>query len=197
MQADDLKMNELELAQAAFHGDDTAWRRIYDDTCQPLFNFLCYQTGDRDAAKDLLQDTYVTALARLDSFRGEGTLLGWLRAVALRKCLDWRRQVSLRLRKLNLFAWQNSSELDQNAEEAFPGLGEGIQAALDRLSSRQRAALLLRELEDQSFAQIAAGLGCGEPTARVHYHRACRNMKVWLEESDDLVFGSGAEGTMS
>ncbi|MCP4290556.1 MAG: RNA polymerase sigma factor, partial [bacterium] len=68
--------------------DQSAWREIYDNTCQSLFNFLCYQTGDRDTARDLLQETYLTALEKLDSYQGGGTLLSWLRTVALRKCLD-------------------------------------------------------------------------------------------------------------
>ena len=185
----DLKQ-DLELAQAAVHGDEQAWRHIYDDTCQSLFNFLCYQTGDRDAARDLLQETYVTAFERLDSYRGQGSLPGWLRAVALRKCLDWRRRAKARLRKLTAFTRERTHLASSGAEEAFPGLGDGFQAALDRLSSRQRAALLLRELEDLPFAAIAEQLGCGEPTARVHYHRACRNMRQWLDEGDDLVFGN-------
>ena len=95
---------DLELARAAHLGDSTAWRTIYDETCQPLFNFLCWQTGDRDAARDLLQETYIVALERLDGFRGDGSLLGWLRAVALRRALDWRRRVALRVRKLAALA---------------------------------------------------------------------------------------------
>lgn len=187
----EIDLNEdLELAQAAVHGDESAWRRIYDDTCQSLYNFLCYQTGDRDAARDLLQETYVTAFERLDSYRGQGSLPGWLRAVALRKCLDWRRRAKARLRKMTALARERTHLAASGAEEAFPGLGDGFQAALDRLSSRQRAALLLRELEDLPFADIADQLGCGEPTARVHYHRACRNMRRWLDEGDDLVFGN-------
>ena len=182
--------DDLALARAAAGGDPAAWREIYDTTCQPLFNFLCYQTGDRDTARDLLQETYVTALQRLDSFQGEGSLLAWLRAVALRKCLDWRRRAKARLRKLTALARERTPLASSGAEEAFPGLGDGFQAALDRLSSRQRAALLLRELEDLPFADIAEQLGCGEPTARVHYHRACRNMRQWLDEGDDLVFGN-------
>lgn len=188
---------DLELAREALTGDDRAWRGIYDQTNQQLFNFLCYQTGDRDTARDLLQDTYVTALGRLDTYQGTGTLLSWLRTVALRKCLDWRRQTGVYLRKLTAFAREKSSDTETTAQETFPGLGEGIQQALDRLSPRQRAALLLRELEDQPFAEIAAALGCGEATARVHHHRACQNLRSWLQEGDDLVFGSGAEGSVS
>jgi DNA-directed RNA polymerase specialized sigma24 family protein len=103
----------------------------------------------------------------------------------------------MRLRKLAAFARENTSLASTGAEETFPGLGDGFQAALDRLSPRQRAALLLRELEDQPFSEIAAALGCGEPTARVHHYRACRNMRNWLENGDDLVFSEGARGATS
>ncbi len=99
------------------------------------------------------------------------------------------------MRKLAALARDITPLANSGAEESFPGLGEGIQAALDRLSSRQRAAILLRELEDQPFAAIAESLGCSEATARVHHHRACRNLRQWLEEGDDLVFSGNAGGT--
>ncbi len=197
MSDEQIKKDDLELARAATAGDENAWRRIYDDTNHQLYNFLCYQTGDRDAARDLMQDTYVTALRRLDTYRGQGTLLSWLRAVGLRKTLDWRRRVSLRIRKLAAFARESTSLASTGAEETFPGLGDGFQAALDRLSPRQRAALLLRELEDQPFAAIAATLGCGEATARVHHHRACHNMRKLLEDGDNLEFSGHAGGATS
>ena len=189
----DLEM-DLQLARDAHEGDEEAWRLIYDRTHARLFNFLCYQTGDRDTARDLLQETYVTAFTRLDTYRGQGTLRGWLRKVALRKCLDWRRRVELRVRKLSALARENTPLAATGTEETFPGLGDGIQAALDRLSSRQRAAILLRELEDQPFADVADTLGCSEATARVHHHRACRNLRRWLTEGDDLVFSGNAGG---
>ena len=185
---------DLELARAAHQGDSTAWRTIYDETCQPLFNFLCWQTGDRDAARDLLQETYLAALERLDAFRGDGSLLGWLRAVALRRTLDWRRRVTLRLRKLTALAREQAAHGAGNVQAEFPGLGDGVQAALDRLSPRQRAVLLLREMEDQSFADIGGVLGCSEATARVHHHRACAAMRRALEGGDRLVFDGNAGG---
>ena len=197
MSEENIHQDDLDLARAATGGDEKAWRRIYDQTHGQLYNFLCYQTGDRDAARDLMQDTYVAALRRLDTYRGQGTLLSWLRSVGMRKCLDWRRRATMNLRKLAAFARERTSLAATGAEEAFPGLGDGFQAALDRLSPRQRAALLLRELEDLPFAEIAVTLGCGEATARVHYHRACRNMRTLLEDGDDLVFSSPAQGEAS
>ena len=82
---------DQELARRAAQGDEGAWRAIYDETCQPLFNFLCFQAGDRELARDLLQETYLKALRHLDGYRGQGSLLSWLRGIALRLCLDWRR----------------------------------------------------------------------------------------------------------
>lgn len=189
---------DLDLARAAAGGDEEAWRRLYDATCRPLFNFLVYQTGDREAARDLLQETYVTALARLDTYRGQGTLLAWLRSVGLRKSLDWRRRVKLGVRRLAALALERTAlSSSSSSESTFPGLGDGFQAALDRLSPHQRAALLLRELEDAPFAEIAVALGCGEPTARVHHHRACRNLRAWLQGGDDLVFREQPGGDQS
>lgn len=193
----DLCRDDLDLARAAATGDEEAWRRLYDATCQPLFNFLVYQTGDREAARDLLQETYVAALRHLDTYRGQGTLLSWLRAVGLRKSLDWRRRVQLGVRKIAAFALDRTSLSSSNAQETFPGLGDAFQAALGRLSPHQRAALLLRELEDAPFAEIAAVLGCGEPTARVHHHRACRNLRAWLRDGDDLAFSGQPKGSRS
>ncbi|MCP4571628.1 MAG: RNA polymerase sigma factor [bacterium] len=192
MNPDHHRHEDLELAHAAAAGDTMAWRRIYDDTCQPLFNFLCYQTGDRDAARDLLQETYTTACVRLGDYRGDGSLLGWLRAVALRKCLDWRRRVARRLNKLAAYAREAAGT---SAAPASVGIGDGFQSALDQLSSRQRAALLLRELEDQSFAQIADALGCSEATARVHHHRARAAMRLRLSGETELALGDNAGGT--
>jgi RNA polymerase sigma factor (sigma-70 family) len=188
---------DLDLARAAALGDEDAWRRLYDATCQPLFNFLVYQTGDREAARDLVQETYVTALGRLDTYRGQGTLLSWLRSVGLRKSLDWRRRVKLGVRKVAALALERTALTSSGSEAAFPGLGDGFQAALNRLSPHQRAALLLRELEDASFAEIAAVLDCGEPTARVHHHRACRKLRLWLRDGDDLVFSELPGGEQS
>lgn len=189
----DERMKEIQRVEEARAGREEAWRELYDETCQPLFNFLCYQTGDRDAARDLLQETYVTAMRRLVDFRGDGSLLAWLRTIALRKCLDWRRRAALRVRKLKELASSLPSSFERFSESASQPLGDSFEAALAKLSPKQRAALLLRELEDLTFRDVGAALGCSEATARVHHHRACQSMRRHLGE--DAVFApSGQTG---
>ena len=192
----DRHMTEMKLISAARSGCENAWRTIYDDNCQPLFNFLCYQTGDRDIASDLLQETFVTAMKRIDGFRGDGSLLSWLRTIALRKCLDWRRRAATRLRKLQEMARDLPSVFDRVPESASTMFGDSFEAALARLSPKQRAALLLRELEDLSFRGVAAELQCSEATARVRHHRACQSMRRLLGNETVLVPDGNTGGTL-
>ncbi len=181
---------DADLARRARDGDEAAWREIYEATCQPLFNCLCYQTGDREAAKDLLQDTYLRALQRLDSFRGEGTLLSWLRGIALRQATDRWRHLRGHLRRVVHLTDQlaevhadPAAAAATNADDARLSVGgAAFQAALARLSPHQRACLLLHEYEGLSHAEIARELGCSEATARVHEHRATQKMREWLAE---------------
>jgi RNA polymerase sigma-70 factor, ECF subfamily len=179
---------DQDLARAAAGGSEEAWREIYDATCQPLFNFLCYQIGDREAARDVLQETYLRAFQRLDSYRGSGTLLSWLRGIAVRRATDRWRHLRGYLRhvvSLTEPVAQDSADPEagrrQLAEEARLDVDSpAFQAALQRLSPQQRACLLLHEFEDLSHAQIARELGCNESTVRVHHHRAVLKMRAWL-----------------
>ncbi len=221
---------ELELARRAAAGEEAAWRRIYDLTSDRLFNLLCWQTGDREAARDLLQETYLAAAGGLGGFAGEAGLLGWLRAIALHRAQDWRRTLWRRLRKVRALrrellgggaggigrarrrtdpdgagATAGATALaaaaagaDQAALEAsLEVAGRRFQRCLHRLSASQRAALLLRELEDLSFAEIGRELGCGEATARVHHHRAVQRMRSQLGERPEASLAAGVGGQES
>lgn len=191
---------ERELAHEAAQGNEVSWKRIFETTCDRLYSLLCFQTGDRDEARDLLQDTYLQAFKSLRGYRGEAPLEAWLRRIALRKAIDWKRGI---LRKLKRTV--QLSDVAANREKSMrvvPEVGARssdseravLRRALDRLSERQRAALLLREWEERSFREIAAVLGCNESTARVHHARARQRMRTFLS-ADTIPFGErGEEG---
>ena len=189
---------DLELARRAARGDERAWRTVFEETCQPLFNVLCFQTGQRETARDLLQDTYLKALRNLDSYRGDGPLVAWLRGIALRLALDWRRGLGRRLHRLVALHTPHG-DLDWPAPDAEPAQeadlsvsSRSFQAALQRLSGHQRACLVLHELEDLPFAEVARTLGCAEATARVHHHRATQRMRQLLAYPADAMGGQQA-----
>jgi len=183
--------NDLEsdrnLSERARQGDAGAWRAIYEATCDRLFAFLCYQIGNREEARDILQETYVQAFRRLDTYRAEAPLAVWLRSIALGRSLDWKRVILRRLKR--------TASIDESSAAVEPDI-DGVrfaseEAALYRalrtLSPRQRAALLLREWEGRSFQEIAALIGCAESTARVHHARARENMRAALSGRADVT----------
>ena len=90
---------DLELAARAARGDESAWWELVNSTSPRLFALLCYQVERREDALDLLQETYVRAFRGLSTYRGEAPLAVWLRTIALRLSIDWRRSWLRRLRR--------------------------------------------------------------------------------------------------
>lgn len=172
--------NDWELAKRAEAGDQVAWRDLFDTHSDALLNLLCYQIGDREAAKDLLQETFVTALRSMTRYRGEGSLKAWLRKIAIRKALDWRKALSRRARLYLRLENEPCEDSGGGQEPHILAENQALNSALRSLSPRQRAALLLRELEGYSFREVGRAMGCAESTARVHHLRAREQfMKVY------------------
>lgn len=181
--------SERQLAWDAQQGDEGAWRRIYDSTCDRLFALLCFQVGDREEAKDLLQETYVQAFRKLSSYRGDAPLEVWLRAIALHKAVDWKRVVLRRMKRTVGLHESTASVPPQVDGVRFESEDAALRRGLSALSERQRAALILREWEERSFREIAQLLGCNESTARVHHTRARERLRLALS-AESIPLGS-------
>ncbi len=185
---------DRELARQAAQGDEEAWQAIYDATCDRLFSLLCYQLGDREAALDLLQDTYVRAFQRLDGFRGEASLASWLRTIAMRLAIDWKRSALLKIKRTVGLTERTAIVEPQTERVRFESEDRNLHDALARLSKNQRAVLLLHEWEELSFAEIAQQLEIKESTVRVHHVRAKQKMREALGDMAPRVEAQGLEG---
>lgn len=186
--------SDRELAQRARQGDEASWRAIYESTCDRLFAFLCYQIGDRDEARDILQETYLQAFRRLETYRGDAPLEFWLRAIALGRSIDWKRVILRRLKRTARLT-ESSALVDADIEQVqFDSEHRALYGALRKLSHHQRAALLLREWEARSFREIGDLLGCAESTARVHHTRARERMRATLQGETHPMTQRDCEG---
>lgn len=185
---------DRDLTERARRGDPAAWRAIYDTTCDRLFAFLCYQIGDRDEARDILQETYLQAFRRLDTYRAEAPLAVWLRSIALGRSIDWKRVILRRLKRTARLDDASVTVEPDTQGVRFDSEDGALHRALAKLSHRQRAALLLREWEGRSFDEIARLLGCAESTARVHHARARERMRAALRGGARPLVERGWEG---
>lgn len=186
--------SDRELSERARRGESAAWRAIYDATCDRLFAFLCWQIGDRDEARDILQETYLQAFRRLDTWRAEAPLEVWLRAIALGRSLDWKRVILRRIKRTTTLD-ESTASVDADIQGVrFRSEDGALRRALRGLSPHQRAAFLLREWEERSFHEIAELLGCAESTARVHHTRARAHMRAALSDREHLPVERDWEG---
>lgn len=173
--------SDSELAQRAIEGDGASWRAIYDATFDRLFSLLHYEVGDRDEVMDLLQETYLQAFRSLGQYRGDAPLETWLRAIALRKARGWKRRLARAFRRtVRLDGDPPDASTPLEPDVHFASEESALRRALRKLPACQRGALLLRELEEMSFREVASVLGCAEATARVHHARARRRMRTIL-----------------
>ncbi|MDP2269957.1 MAG: RNA polymerase sigma factor [Archangium sp.] len=144
-----------------------------------VLRLLTRLTHDASLAEDLTQETFVTALQHADSWRGEGTLRGWLMSIARSRWLMSKRAPAARhqpvdevsLETLGLQAgW--GSPLDPEVLTAQLEQRERLEQALAALDDEAREVLTLRELEELSGEETAQALGLSLAAMKSRLHRA-------------------------
>ena len=135
---------------------------------------LAYRiTGSASDADDIVQDLFVGLPEALRSFRGSGSLQGWLRRIAARMALArLRRKPSTELPD-DLAA----ASLDEDA----PFQRAAINLALATLPDSLRVVFMLREVEGYSHADIAQLLGITAASSEVRLHRAKKQLRNQLK----------------
>lgn len=172
---------DLDLIANWRSGDARAATRLVERHAPALARFVA-SVGGRDAADELVQDTFVRAFGAIDSFRGESSFRTWLFTIARRLVLD-RRRAERRSRIVGTVEEEDvvtsSDALDAMvADESL----SRVRTAVDRLSPRQREVFTLRVEQGLSYREIAELIGSTEGATRVHYHNAMRVVKECLNE---------------
>lgn len=137
-----------------------------------LVRLLYRRTGDRDRAEDLAQDVFVKALEAPPS-----NPRPWLFAVALNMARDDGRRAIRQGRRLERFAAEQEGAAAPAADEDVERLEREapVRAALDRLTEKDREALLLKA-EGFSYEEIAAALGLAPGAIGTTLARARRRL---------------------
>ena len=124
---------ERRLVQRIKAGDESAFDLVYEAYRHRLFAFLYRMTRCRDTAEDLLEETWVRVVRRIDTLRDETRLRAWLFAVARRQFLSHRR--------LRASVAAPVGDFDPRAEVADPGPSPYDMAAVGETSRRLERGL--------------------------------------------------------
>lgn len=193
-----------ELVRRARQQDEDAFARLVDRYKNVLVGYLTRLVGCRDRAEDVAQETFVRFYEKLDNYRDEGSLAGYLFRIATNRVRSEERRRK-RWRLLQPFLAHTgfahgvfgmgrgdsngdgptappvepvAAEADQPADHLLAReAGRQVGAALTRLDLRFRAPLVLREIEGLSYGEIADSLGLNEGTVKSRLHRGRELLK--------------------
>ena len=170
------------LIASARDGVESARARLYAALAPTTFGLIRRLVGTQAVAEDLFQDTMVTLYEHLDAFRGDGPFGGWVRRIAVTKCLMYLRSPWHRAR-LQLAA---GTELDIDALPAtvVPAMSPeclDVERALATLSPTARAVVWLYEVEGYSHQEIAQSFGRTVSFSKSQLARAHRRLREWFE----------------
>lgn len=175
---------ESDLAVRAALGDRDAFAAIVR-ACGPGMHRYAVGMldGDLHAAEDAVQEAFAKAWVALPGFRGDSSLRTWLFRITANEVLSARR----RRRPVSVddgLLQAVPGERAQQPEHHLAGneLALALDTALAELPWRQRAAWLLREMENLPYAQIARILDTSETVVRGQLHRARRTLAVRMEQ---------------
>src|SRR3954452_25476604 len=158
--------------------DDQAFEEIYERHVRDVYRYAAGMLGEAADAKDVTQTTSLTAYRPFQAGTRPDKPRSWLIAIAHNVCRQRFRQAQRRPREV---------EFDERVAEAAvedPGApsAQDLRRALSELPPNQRAALVMRELEGSSYAEIAGVLGVSVSALEALLFRARRSFREQLEE---------------
>lgn len=192
-----------ELMGRYCDGDAAAFHALYALVAGKVLAYLVGLAGDRAAAEDLLQQTFLKLhQARASYVRGANPV-PWIYTIAHRTFLDEarrRKRSRTQLTAEGVAPDSVAADLDGVAVQARsdePGDNAAAQAALAalaRLPERQREALLLTKIHGRSLAEAAAITGSTPGAIKLRAHRAYVTLRGWLGRNQDQPPAAPAAG---
>ncbi len=170
--------SEASLVKRCLAGEQAAWEEMVKAHTKRVYA-LCYRFTNRDnQAQDLTQEVFLRVFKSLGSFRaGEGSFTVWLTRLTRNLLVDhYRRTKAERVTDAiedKLAVLEGKTGADSRTEGLLAGreAGELLQAALQKLSPELREAVILRDLQEMEYRQIARVLNVPEGTVKSRLNR--------------------------
>jgi RNA polymerase sigma-70 factor (ECF subfamily) len=164
------------LIQRCLRGDQAAWELIVKQHWRKVFNVAYKFVGKHDEAEDLTQDIFLKIFRSLDTFDRRANFQTWLISVSRNLCIDHYR--SVRKERETIDRQVDANELTPAAPDAGPiaALEQRdrvtlLRQALAKLPESLRTAVVLRDLQELSYQEIADRLHLPEGTVKSRINR--------------------------
>ena len=175
--------------------DERAFNELVRAYERRVFGLVFRMLGNREEAEDLAQEVFVQVFKAIDQFRGEARLSTWIYRIAVNLCKNRSKYLSRR-------HTNKQDDIDAFGDRAPMSSAKGttagsiarpddllvgmqvervVQQAIESLEPEFREALILRDVEDLSYEEIAQITGLPDGTVKSRIHRARAQLKAAIE----------------
>lgn len=159
-----------ELLRRFRAGDREAFTLLYGAHQAAVFRFAMLMTGDPGKAADVTQDVFIWLIHHAENFDPARGQLGAFLAGVTRKFLQRKRGEELRWAQLDEASLAASETRGENANDESDA--EELRRAIVALPEKYREVVVRCDLEEKSYEEAAAAIGCAVGTVRSRLHRA-------------------------
>ena len=175
-------MNDRELMTRMQSGDRGAFADLIDRHKNMLVNYLTRLTGCRDRAEEYAQEAFLRLYQSVSRYREQGQMLPYLYRIATNLVRSDERKKQ-RWRVLSSVFSRNGRHVEPSPQSQLltAEIKEQVHMALSSLPAHYRAPLILREIEEWSYQDIAKAVGCREGTVKSRINRGRSQLRELLE----------------
>jgi RNA polymerase sigma-70 factor (ECF subfamily) len=182
-------MDEAAAVARARAGDDEAFRHLVGRHSTALFRLAYRMTGNEHDAEDVVQDAFLKAYRSLDRFEDRSQVGSWLYRIATNCAFDLLRARQRRERHLVSPDRNDDDDTTPDAPSGAPDperiaasgdIRRRVDAAMSRMSARERAAFVLRHFEGRSLEETGEALGMDVNSTKQSVLRAVRKVRQVL-----------------
>ena len=171
-----------ELIDACKEGDRKAQYKIYKLYYKAMYNTSLRIVNDTSEAEDIMQESFLDAFRRLDSYSGEGSFGSWLKRIVINNSLD-----AIRKNKESVSIEEGSLDfpeiVDENREEELHYKVAEVKEAITKLPEEYRVVLSLFLLEGYDHEEISEILNISNNTSRTRFVRAKQKVLQIMKEN--------------
>lgn len=186
---------DRDLIRRCQEGEENAFESLVQKYQRELFHLVSWNVGNAAEAEDVVQEVLCKVYFSLAKFDNDRPFYPWLRRVAINQCFDELRRV--RRRKILRFTELSEQEtrtierlMATPQEETFspsPTNGEELrslmQKVLDRLPEKQRMAIVLRDLKQVPYEEMADIMQCSKQAVRLKVFRARARLRTLVNRA--------------
>jgi RNA polymerase sigma-70 factor (ECF subfamily) len=178
------------LIEQCLSGDQQAWETIVRQHWRKVFNVAYKFVGKHDEAEDLTQDIFLKIFRALGTFDRRANFQTWIISISRNLCIDHYR--SVRKERQTIAREVDTGELQPASTERGPyhaaehqDLRGLLRQALQTLPTTLRTAVVLRDLQELSYQEIADRLGLPEGTVKSRINRGRIELARQLKRLQD------------